>query len=574
MKKLLILACLLLSAPVVFAQTQPVLIRNIHIVDVENGKAKTASVLVENGEIRTVGRKAKAPAGGLVIEGEGKWLIPGMIDTHIHFFQSGGVYTRPDALDLRDYKSYEDEIEWIGSEAGDLLMRYLRAGVTTVFDVGGPMSNYDLREAYADNATYPNIYLTGPLISPYQLPALAGDDAPIIEVHTAEEARAEVQRQLPRMPDFIKIWYLHRQSMPADSSYEMVKAAIAESHKHGLKVAVHATQLHTAKLAIRAGADFLVHSVDNERVDDEFVGLLEDNDVTYIPTLVVHGNYIKTFTGTQTFSPEDFALANPEALGSYYELKSLSHPLLDTLRSSQAFSASLINRSHASDSIRNYNLSLLSGKDVNIATGTDAGNIGTQHASSYYDELAAMKEAGMSDADVLKASTLNAARTLDLAEELGSIEKGKMADLVVLNANPLQDIMAVKEVAYVMKKGRVYIPDSIIDTSPEDLAQQQLNGYNAGDIDAFMAPYSDSVEIYVFPDQLRSKGKTAMREAYRQMFERLPDLHCELKNRIVMGNTVIDKEYITGIPNGPLEAIAIYKIENGKIAKVYFVRPE
>ncbi|MFA0964433.1 amidohydrolase family protein [Roseivirga sp. BDSF3-8] len=573
MKNLLLSICLLFSCTYLAAQSRGVLIRDVEVVDVEKGTSKTASVLLKDDRISVISQRIRVPDGTEVIEGKGKWLIPGMVDTHIHFFQSGGVYTRPDALDLRVHRRYEDETEWIGGEADDLLKRYLRAGVTTVFDVGGPMSNYDLRDRYGDQAEYPNIYLTGPLISPYQPPALAGDDAPIIEVDDAKGARSEVRRQLPRQPDFIKIWYLDGKSMPADSSYAMVKAAIDESHGHGLKVAVHATQLHTAKLAIKAGADFLVHSVDNEAVDDEFIRLLQANDITYIPTLVVHGNYIKTYTETQTFSREDFALANPYALGSYYELKSLSHPLLDTLRKTDAFKDLLLSQSHTADSLRAYNLQKVSDAGVRIATGTDAGNIGTHHAASYYDELQAMKAAGMRDAAILKASTYDAVGTLDLEDELGSIEKGKRADLVVLNANPLEDIMAVKEVAYVIKNGRVYVPDSLIGHTPEDLAQEQLNAYNAGDIDAFLAPYSDSVEIYMFPDQLVSKGKEVMRQRYGQMFEQLPELHCKLTDRVVLGNTVIDKEYVTGVPNGPVEAIAIYKIENGRIARVYFVRP-
>lgn len=114
--------------------------------------------------------------------------------------------------------------------------------------------------------------------------------------------------------------------------------------------------------------------------------------------------------------------------------------------------------------------------------------------------------------------------------------------------------------------------NSIIPNSPEDLVQQQLDGYNARDIDAFLAPYSEEVEIYNFPNELRDKGKEKIKPGYEAFFARCPDLHCELVNRTVLGNTVIDHEKITGIPNMEfLEAIAIYKIENGKIAKVYFV---
>jgi len=102
--------------------------------------------------------------------------------------------------------------------------------------------------------------------------------------------------------------------------------------------------------------------------------------------------------------------------------------------------------------------------------------------------------------------------------------------------------------------------------------QQQLNAYNARDIEAFLEPYSDDVEIYAFPEELQAKGKEKMRPQYASMFEALPDLHCELINRIVNGNTVIDQEFVTLSEGRTLEAVAIYEIEDGKIAKVYFMQ--
>jgi len=109
--------------------------------------------------------------------------------------------------------------------------------------------------------------------------------------------------------------------------------------------------------------------------------------------------------------------------------------------------------------------------------------------------------------------------------------------------------------------------------TPETLAQQQLDAYNSGDIEAFLVPYSEDVEIYNFPDQLTAKGKDQIRPNYENMFKDLPDLHCELVNRIVLGNTVMDHEKVTGLKGiESLEVIAIYKIKDDKIAQVYFVR--
>ena len=112
---------------------------------------------------------------------------------------------------------------------------------------------------------------------------------------------------------------------------------------------------------------------------------------------------------------------------------------------------------------------------------------------------------------------------------------------------------------------------AIVQVTPVTLVEQQLNAYNARNIEDFLAPYSDSVEIYIFPDKLISKGKEAMRRDYADFFNQTPNLHCEIKSRIVLGNTVIDKESVTGMGSKPMEAIAIYLIEGEKIKKVYFV---
>ncbi|WP_232826664.1 nuclear transport factor 2 family protein [Cognataquiflexum aquatile] len=107
----------------------------------------------------------------------------------------------------------------------------------------------------------------------------------------------------------------------------------------------------------------------------------------------------------------------------------------------------------------------------------------------------------------------------------------------------------------------------------EKLAQEQLDAYNKRDIDAFVAPYADNVKVYKFPNELLYEGKTTMYDTYGRMFARTPDLHCRLVNRIVMGNTVIDQEEVTiSKKDPPMNAIAIYKIIDGKIAEVYFIQ--
>jgi hypothetical protein len=269
---------------------------------------------------------------------------------------------------------------------------------------------------------------------------------------------------------------------------------------------------------------------------------------------------------SQQFRPtaHDLALANPVALGSLDDLKHL--PDLAPQMPPTPTPAQL-------ERDRNLlsNLKRLSDAGALIATGTDAGNIGTPHASSYLDELLEMQKAGLSTWEILRASTLNGARVLGKEREFGSIAAGKRADLVVLDRDPLADLRSVEAVHAVVNRGHWLEPATLVDSSPAALAQQQLNAYNQRDLEAFLEPYSDDVEIYSFPNELQGKGKAQMRERYGKLFASSPELHCELVNRIVLGDTVIDQERVTGRAGKTLEAIAIYTVRDGKIVRVTFM---
>lgn len=106
----------------------------------------------------------------------------------------------------------------------------------------------------------------------------------------------------------------------------------------------------------------------------------------------------------------------------------------------------------------------------------------------------------------------------------------------------------------------------------EELADLQLKGYNERNMEVFLQAYSDSVKVYNFPNEFLYQGKEAMRKNYTGMFKNFTDLHCTIKNRIIIGNTVIDEEQVLikkGMPE--LHAVAIYKIAHNKIQEVYFV---
>lgn len=572
MIKLKLTFLFVLSSYLLLAQHGDLLIQHVNYIDVEDGSAHIDQhVLIQDGIIVKISDKPIEQGDIQIVHGSGKWLLPGLVDAHIHLFQSGGLYTRPDAIDLRSIKPYQEERSWLYAHADDILRSYLRLGITTVIDVGGPMSNYVIRDRYKDEPLMPSYYCTGPLVSTYQPEAFQIDDPPIIKVRTIEEAKKIVTDQLPARPDFIKIWYIVTPGVSAADSYDIVKATIDESHKHNLKVAVHATQLTTAKLALKAGADILVHSVAGE-IDDEFVDMMKASDAVLVPTLVVHGGYDLAFSNQVGLDAHDLTYSIPYAIGSLLDVEHIDHP---QLKEAQAYAAPMLARNTKRDIIRKSNLQKLVEEGVTIATGTDAGNIGTLHASSYKDELEAMSDAQLTNAQIIKASTIDGAKVLDKEGLIGTIEIGKIADLIMMDDNPLEDLTALFQPQIVIKSGELINPDALISASPEDLAQMQLNAYNLGDIESFLDVYSDTVKVYGFPDNFRYQGKEKMRANYASFFKSTPDLHCELINRIVLGNTVVDQELVTGLGSDrEIRAIAIYKISDGKIQEVYFDRGE
>ena len=553
-----------------------VLIKNTNVVDVEKKKIiPSQTVLIMDGRIISVekDRVYKLPGTTQVIEGEGKYLVPGFTDAHVHFFQSGGLYARPDAIDLRKIRPYSEEIKWTHNNMEDLLRRYLSAGITSVIDVGATYNFLLQRDSFAAKIWSPMVKMTGPLLTtwvpePYKN---LGNDAPFVEMTSDSVTRKAVRDQLGLKTDFIKIWYIVTGSdveAGARKNLALVKAAIDEAHKNNKRVAVHATERITAQLAVEAGADFLVHSIDDEIVSDAFVQLLKQKKTVLCPTLVVMGNYRKVLGDTYHFSTDELNLANPELIGTI-----IDYPLPDTAKAGpyiRALSTPLQKQRLAhTDSVMAVNLKKLIAGGVIIATGTDAGNTGTQHASSYFTELEAMQKAGLSLWQLLEASTINGAKALGEEKEWGSIAPGKTANMVLLNHNPLDSLANWRKIDWVINKGMAVRPSSLVMSTPVQLVQQQLNAYNAHDLEAFLEPYAEDVELYDFPDKVLAKGKEEMRKLY-QFVATNTKLYCNLQNRIIQGNMVVDHEEVWFGKEQPAYAIAIYIIDKGKISRVYF----
>src|SRR5205809_4336394 len=297
-----------------------------------------AIVVIDGNKIAAVGdaKTASAPKDARVIDCAGKFILPGYIDTHVHFFQSGDLFTRPDGADLNSVRPYKDEVVWVKSHVDDVFVRYLRSGITSVVDVGGPFWNFEVRKIANSSAKATRVAVAGPLISSVSREKLDLGDPPIVKIDSPEQAREFVRKLAEQKPDLVKIWYIVDKDHPVDSFRPIVRATIEESHAHKIRVAVHATELETARAAVEEGADVLVHCVTDKPVDDMFVKLLRDRHVILCPTLVVFERYGRTFSHQLNLTTEEQKWGNPEVIASLDVTKIPQDKLPDRVKTALA----------------------------------------------------------------------------------------------------------------------------------------------------------------------------------------------------------------------------------------------
>ncbi|MBS0660742.1 MAG: amidohydrolase family protein [Verrucomicrobia bacterium] len=553
----------------------PTVFTGATLIDPGSGRVLTEANLVLDGErIVALGpaEQTPVPVGARVLDAKGRWILPGYIDSHVHFFQSGGLYTRPDAIDLNKVRSYARETELVRERLPDAFQRYLRTGVTAVLDIGGPMWNFEMRRLAQGNPLAPRVAAAGPLISSVSRTKLDLGDPPIVKTTTAEEARALVRKLAAEKADYVKIWFVVDGPGAVERFTPIVRATVEESRAQKIRVAIHATELEAARAAVEAGADLLVHSVNDKDIDDAFIALLRERGTILTPTLVVFERYAQTFAQQLRLPREELALGDPYVIGTLFDLAHLKPELVpENLRIAVQNPKFLEMRVTAPMRQAQKNLKRLQDADIPIAAGTDAGNIGTIHGPAIFREFALMREAGLTPMEILKAATATAARAFQAKAEFGSLAPGLLADLVVLKSDPLQDIARASDIESVVKGGVVHAASALVPDRPADVVQRQLNAYNARDLDAFLACYGEDVRIFTYPDRLDSTGLDAMRKTYGNMFKQLPKLHAEVTSRVVAGELVVDQERVTGLPNGVvLEGAAIYEVRNGLIRTVRF----
>ncbi|MGZ8831014.1 MAG: amidohydrolase family protein, partial [Thermoanaerobaculia bacterium] len=412
-----------------------------------------ANIIIRDGKIDCAG-KCSIPEGIDLVDARGMWVTPGLIDSHVHFSQTGWADGRPDALDVRAAHPYSDVEADLIAHPQRFGHSYLCSGVTSVFDVGGFPWTLQLHDKFERDTTVPHVVSAGPLLSTLDhwlnLPA----ERQFIHLHDEASAREGVKYLASHGSRAIKVWFIVTPQLPVEGSALAVNAAGDEARKQKLPLIVHATGLAEAKAALRAGANVLVHSVEDSPVDQELIDLAKKNGTIVIPTLTVIDGYVRMNRGVVDRKAP--AVDDPNrcidraTLARVAETATVDASLVDPTRMSAREQ-----RAARFTKVTRANLKTLVDAGIPIATGTDAGNPLTLHGPAIYAEMEAMQASGMTPMQIIVASTATASRAMGLDRQTGTIEKGKDADLVVVGADPSSDVANLRKIIYVVRAGVV-----------------------------------------------------------------------------------------------------------------------
>ena len=432
---LLSIVATLLAAPnAVFAQStasaRPVAYEGARLI-VGDGSAPIDNgvLVVSAGRITAVGAKGSVtvPAGATHVSLAGRTVMPAMVNAHVHIGYEG--YTSWGASN------------YTPANVLDHLRREAYYGVAATQSVGSSPTEASI-QFVADQQAGRFAVASRFFFIPGMAPPNGGPDAILIkgtkelhsvyEVSTAAEARAAVQGMAAKGLKHVKIWVDDRRGTYPKMTPEVYSAVIAEAHGHGMLVHAHAIQMADQKAVVRAGADVLVHTVQNEPIDDELMALLREKK-PYWTTVIGLGDRSEACNG------DAFIDATYPA---------------ETLKEIRAKDcAPLPPTSAAREEILRTNMPKYLAAGARLVLGTDAG-IDARHAFGWADhhELTRWVISGVPPMEAITAATSRAAALIGIPD-LGSLAVGKSADFLVLFANPLDDINNTRRIDKVYIKG-------------------------------------------------------------------------------------------------------------------------
>jgi imidazolonepropionase-like amidohydrolase len=401
---------------------------------------ENATVVIQGNHILAIQTGAGSlPAGARVLDLHGDTVMPGLINAHGHLAlvqdgqNSATAYTAENVLaELRQYESY---------------------GVTTMLSLG---VNRDLlygirqqqRQGKLDGAT---VFTADRGIGvPDAAPPLPAAPDQISRTATVEEARATVDAMAKRHADIVKIWVDSLGGTKPSMSPEIYRAVIQQAHKHHLRVAAHVYYLADAKSLVNDGVDVLAHSVRDKPVDEELISAIKRRGVWYIPTLTVDESF--------------YIYAQHPGFMEINFFKEAISPVLLTMLTSDAYSKKVNEdpktAQHKADfAMDQQNLKTLYDAGVLIGFGTDSGAMPTRIPGfSEHRELEDMVQAGLTPMQAIVCATSSNATLLGIEATRGTLRPGKRADLIVLAANPLDDITNTRSIVTIFHDGRTVAP--------------------------------------------------------------------------------------------------------------------
>lgn len=439
--------------------TEATVITGATLYDGNGGEPLSNSVIVvKDGLIDCIGEAGECdePAGAVEMDASGQFITPGMIDVHMHFFQTGFFDSRPDAMDITDTYPFPEVAAFQQQNPERYYESYLCSGVTGVYDVGGASWSIHLQEHAENHPMAPHVAAAGPLITPAQgAPFDLPSDKVLVPLNTVEDGIKTVQYLSELGSTGIKFWQINT----SEEYMSRVEAAAEEIERRGNQMIAHATTLDQAKAALRNGTKLLVHSVSDREVDDEFIELALENGTVYNPTLIVSSGYVLAYRAAAGIEPLE--INDPNGCVDQKTLELIQS--VDQFSGHPRFSDALLNR------IQNFNpetdrvnpidvtnLMKVYEAGIPVAVGTDAGNPGTLHGISIFDELEVMQKAGIPAQDLIVMATKNGAQAMRRLDDFGTLEQGKFANFLLLSEDPSSDITNMRSIREVMVKGTFF----------------------------------------------------------------------------------------------------------------------
>ena len=422
------------------ARAESVIIEHVTLIDGTHAPQPDMTVAVEGERIAGVAPSAIALGlKGRRIDGRGKYLIPGLMDVHIHLLGGFDPGPKPDA-ELAPPNRQE------GVEA---LASFLYAGVTTVVDVGNrPEHILPLRaDERAGRILSPRIFATGNLIT---YPGSHGDRI-AVRISDFEKDRDLLDKHIAeQQPDILKLTLEEEgwgaRPMITLMPVELLGKIIRYYNLHGIRTTVHVSSELRALEAIYAGSDTLAHPVIQGPVSDSFVKLMAAKKTPFASTLTIGDNYNRLVEHPeyldQPLYAASFSAAERTKLRTQTRAEWKGRTWTAWMKVMNPVAQANVRKIHAAGGV--------------VACGTDQSSGAATHR-----ELELLVEAGISPLDVIRIATYNSAVFLGKADQLGSIEKGKLADLVLLNKDPAADINNAKSIVFVMKNGQI-IDESLL----------------------------------------------------------------------------------------------------------------